>query len=216
MKIKYGLISCDSHAQLHKDSWTSRMSKAKFGDNIPELRDTTDKAHMAVAFDKPVQRWFVYGKVVGERGVVNCPTVMNDPLRKTFPQHWDEVPSIVYDPAERLKALDSDRVDGEILFPNDPVQSGTFFQGDAEFELACVQAYNDALAEWRAVSDRYVPLAIIPYLSCCGVAPARIASAITMASAGIAGPNGTLKTAGLTTPANRGWRRRIVAAQVKT
>jgi hypothetical protein len=51
------------------------------------------------------------------------------PLRKTFPQHWDEVPAIVYDPSERLKALDSDRVDGEILFPNDPVQSGTFFQG---------------------------------------------------------------------------------------
>ena len=38
MKIKYGLISCDSHAQLHKDSWTSRMSKAKFGEKIPELR----------------------------------------------------------------------------------------------------------------------------------------------------------------------------------
>ena len=149
MKIKYGLISCDSHAQLHKDSWTSRMSKAKFGDKIPELRETTDKAHMAVAFEKPVQRWFVYDKVVGERGVVNCPTVMNDPLRKTFPQHWDEVPAIVYDPNERLKALDSDRVDGEVLFPNDPVQSGTFFQGDAEFELACVQAYNDALASGR-------------------------------------------------------------------
>ena len=72
---------------------------------------------------------------------------------------------MVYDPLERLKALDRDGVDGEVLFPNDPVQSATFFQGDAEFELACVQAYNDALAEWRELSDRYVPLAIIPYLS---------------------------------------------------
>jgi hypothetical protein len=65
MKIRYGLISCDSHAQLHKDTWTSRMSRAKFGDKIPELRETTDKAHMAVAFEKPVQRWFVHDKVVG-------------------------------------------------------------------------------------------------------------------------------------------------------
>jgi len=24
MEIKYGLVSCDSHAQLHKDTWTSR------------------------------------------------------------------------------------------------------------------------------------------------------------------------------------------------
>src|SRR5688572_24589068 len=165
MKIKYGLISCDSHAQLHKDTWTSRMSKAKFGDKIPQLRETADKEHMIKASEKPVERWFVNGKVVGERGTVNCPTVMPDPDRKTFPQYWGEVPSLVYDPVERLKALDRDGVDGEVLFPNDPVQSGTFFQGDAEFELACVQAYNDGLAEWREVSDRYIPLAIIPYLN---------------------------------------------------
>src|SRR5207249_10464863 len=93
------------------------------------------------------------------------PTVMNDPIRKTFPQRWDEVPAIVYDPAARLKAMDSDRVDAEVLFPNDPVQSTAFFQGnDPEFELACVQACNDALAGWHDVADRYIPLAIIPYL----------------------------------------------------
>jgi hypothetical protein len=81
---------------------------------------------------------------------------MNDPLRKTFAAlGW--VPAIVYDPSER-SSPDSDRVDGGSI-PNDPVQSGTFFQGDAEFELAR-QAYNDALAEWREVSDRHVPLAI--------------------------------------------------------
>lgn len=165
MKINYGLISCDSHAQLYNDAWTSRMSKAKFGDNIPQLRETTDPAHMVRASDTPVERWFVHGKVVGERGTVNCPTAMNDPLRKTFPQHWEEVPKFVYDPSQRLKALDRDGIDGEVLFPNDPVQSATFFQGDAEFELACVQAYNDGLSEWREVSDRYIPLAIIPYLN---------------------------------------------------
>jgi predicted TIM-barrel fold metal-dependent hydrolase len=165
MKIKYGLISCDSHAQLHKDTWTSRMSQTKFGDRIPQLRETTDKEHMVRASDKPVERWFVNNKVIGERGTVNCPTAMNDPMRKTYPQRWSEVPAIVYDPVERLKAMDQDGIDAEVLFANDPVQSGTFFQGDAEFELACVQAYNDALAEWREVSDRYIPLAIIPYLS---------------------------------------------------
>jgi hypothetical protein len=66
MKIQYGLISCDSHAQLHKDTWTSRMSAAKFGDKIPQLRETSDKAHMIRASDKPVQRWFVHGTVVGD------------------------------------------------------------------------------------------------------------------------------------------------------
>src|SRR5882724_3762172 len=45
MEIKYGLISCDSHAQPDKDAFTSRMSKAKWGDAIPHLAETTDKAH---------------------------------------------------------------------------------------------------------------------------------------------------------------------------
>ena len=45
------------------------------------------------------------------------------------------------------------------LFPNGP--GGTFFYDDAEFELDCVRAYNDALAEFRQVSDRFIPLAVI-------------------------------------------------------
>ena len=185
MEIKYGLISCDSHAQPDKDAFTSRMSQAKWGDAIPHLMDTTDKANMAVAFDRPVQRWVVNGQVVGNRGVVNCPTVMNDPMRKYFPQHWDEVPSYVYNPVDRLSALDKDGVDAEVLFPNDPVQSGCFFQGNAEFELDCVRAYNDTLAEWREVSERYVPLAIIPYMSGIDVTVAEVQRAVHKGHRGI-------------------------------
>lgn len=185
MEIKYGLISCDSHAQPDKDAFTSRMSQARWGDAIPHLMETTDKAHMAVAMDRPVQRWVAHGQVVGNRGVVNCPTVMNDPMRKYFPQHWDEVPSYVYNPADRLSALDKDGVDAEVLFPNDPVQSGCFFQGNAEFELDCVRAYNDTLAEWREVSERYVPLAIIPYMSGIDVTVAEVQRAVQKGHRGI-------------------------------
>jgi len=185
MEIKYGLISCDSHAQPDKDAFTSRMSQAKWGDAIPHLTETTDKANMAVAFDRPVQRWVVNGQVVGNRGVVNCPTVMNDPMRKYFPQHWDEVPSYVYNPVDRLSALDKDGVDAEVLFPNDPVQSGCFFQGNAEFELDCVRAYNDTLAEWREVSERYVPLAVIPYMSGIDATVAEVQRAVHKGHRGI-------------------------------
>ena len=185
MDIKYGLISCDSHAQIHKDAFTSRMSKAKWGDAIPHLVETTDKEHMAIAFDRPVERWFINGTMVGNRGVCNCPTVMDDPMRKYFPQRWDEVPAIVYDPAERLKALDRDGIDGEVLFPNDPVQSSAFLQGDAAFELDCVRAYNDAIAEWREVSKRYVPLALIPYMSDIDVAVAEVTRAVKKGHKGI-------------------------------
>lgn len=186
MEIKYGLISCDSHAQPHKNAFLDRMSKEKWGDKIPQLKEVSDKAHMAVPYDRTVQRWFVNGELVGNRGVVNCPTVMDDPMRKYFPQTWDEVPAIVYDPVERLKALDQDGVDAEVLFPNDPVQSGTMFQGgDAAFELDCVRAYNDAIGEWREVSDRFIPLAIIPYLSDIEVTVAEVQRAVKKGHKGI-------------------------------
>jgi predicted TIM-barrel fold metal-dependent hydrolase len=80
-----------------------------------------------------------------------------------YPQRWEEIPVQAFVPGERLKALDFDRIDAEVLFPNDP---GSFYQyRDTEFELACVRAYNDALAEWRNSSDRYIPLAMVPFLA---------------------------------------------------
>ncbi len=95
------------------------------------------------------------------------------------------MPPKVYDPISRLEALDLDGIDGEVLFPNGPVQTGTFFQGDADFELTCVQAYNDALAEYRQASDRYIPLAIIPYLNPIESAVAEVEQAVKKGHRGI-------------------------------
>jgi hypothetical protein len=142
MKIKYGLFSCDSHAQLDRDAWTKRMSKEKWGDRMPQVIEVNEN-------DRVVDHWMINGKVRGD-SVCNCPAAMEGGVaRGYYPQRWDEVPKIVYDPAERLKALDHDRVDGEVLYPNTPVQGFAFLQADAAFELACVKAHNDALAEWR-------------------------------------------------------------------
>src|ERR1041385_8100055 len=155
MEIKFGLISSDSHGQLGKDAYTSRMSKQKWGDRIPHVIEVRDEK-----FRDPVERWIVNGEIQGGN-VCNCPTAMGN--RGDYPQRWEEVPQEVYDPAKRLEALDRDGVDGEVLFPNGP--GGTFFYDDAAFELACVRAYNDALAEFRRVSDRFIPLAALPFMS---------------------------------------------------
>jgi len=156
MNIKYGLISADSHGQPDHEAFTSRMSEAQWGDRIPHIVEVMER-------DTPVHRWMVSGKVLGGRGVCNCPAAMNDPSLNLYPQRWEEVPAKVYVPAERLKALDEDGVDAEVLFPNDP---GSFFQyGDAAFELACVEVYNDVLSEWQQESERFIPLAMLPFLS---------------------------------------------------
>ena len=80
MEIKYGLISCDDHLAADKDTFTSRMSKEKWGDRIPELRPTQDPKHMAVDWGEPdTWRWFINNEPVAPRGVANCPTAMQTP-----------------------------------------------------------------------------------------------------------------------------------------
>lgn len=175
MEIKYGLISSDSHGQLGRDAYTSRMPATKWGERIPHVVEVREDK-----FDFPVERWMVNGEI--QKGnVCNCPTAMEK--RSYYPQRWEEVPLEVYDPAHRLKALDRDRVDAEVLFPNGP--GGTFFYGDPEFELACVRAYNDALAEFRQVSERFIPLAAIPFLSPMEAIVAEVERAVKAGHGGI-------------------------------
>jgi predicted TIM-barrel fold metal-dependent hydrolase len=176
MEIKYGLISCDSHAQLARDAFTSHMSQAVWGDRIPHVVEVEDNG-------RKIERWSFDGKIQGG-AVVNCPAAMPD--RQKPPTRWEEVPPGVYDPPARLKALDGDGIDAEVLFPNTPVQGLNFAQTDPEFEVACIQAYNDALGEWRQYSDRYVPLALIPYLSPIEVVVQQVERAVEHGHRGIA------------------------------
>jgi predicted TIM-barrel fold metal-dependent hydrolase len=155
MELNHGLISADSHATFDRDDFTSRMSAAKWGDKVPQVVEVEIGG-------KPVHRWSVYG-IPSRDDVSNCPAVMGEPF-PTYPQRWEDVPRSAYDPAERLKALDHDRVDAEVLFPNHP--GGSFDQfADPEFELDAIRAYNDTLSAWARISDRYLPLALLPYLS---------------------------------------------------
>jgi len=161
LQLKYGLVSADSHIVLDRDAFKRHMSAVKWGDLIPHVRETEGRN------GQTVDRWFVHEELTGGvGGVVNCPAVMpNREIEKIYPERWEDVPAKVWDPLERVEALDSDGVDAEVLFPNDPGRGQFFRWGDSEFELACVQAHNDAETEWRQASDRFAPLLILPYLS---------------------------------------------------
>src|SRR4030095_3197116 len=113
MDIRYGLISADSHVVTDKNAFVERMARSKWGERIPQVVQVSHQ-------EEPVDRWPVYGKPLRGRGVCNCPAVMDDPLRNSYPQRWEDVPANACVPAERRKALDADGIDGEVLFPNDP------------------------------------------------------------------------------------------------
>src|SRR5829696_4789988 len=109
MEIKYGLISADSHVAFGRDDFVERMSVRKWGDRIPHVASAERKGEI-------IDGWSVYGERPSGQ-VCNCPALMGEPF-PNWPKRWEDVPQSAYDPRQRLIALDTDGVDGEVLFPN--------------------------------------------------------------------------------------------------
>lgn len=152
MATELRFISVDEHIQETPDLWTSRLSKAKWGDRIPQIQQTVNG-----------ERWFVDGKELPLNGVADCGAAMDE--RTQNPQRWADVPLSVYDPKERLKAMDEAGIDAAVLYPTVAGAAGQTFGRieDPEFELASVQAYNDWLIEeWHGASKRFIPQCLVP------------------------------------------------------
>jgi len=153
MTEKQLFISADEHVQEHPEVWTKRMSRAKWGERIPHVeRGSTG-----------MERWLVDGREIDLAGVADCGAAMAQRTRN--PQRWADVPTAVYDPQERLKAMDEAGIDYAVLYPTVAGVGGQAFGRiqDAELELACVEAYNDwLLEEWAGASERFIPQCITP------------------------------------------------------
>ena len=146
-------ISVDEHVQEHPEVWTKRLSRANWGERIPHVERNS----------KGVERWFVDGREIDLAGVADCGAAMAE--RTQNPQRWADVPAAVYDPKERLKAMDAAGIDYAVLYPTVAGIGGQSFgrMEDRELELACVQAYNDwLLEEWGGASERFIPQCITP------------------------------------------------------
>ena len=153
MEFKHGLISADDHVQEHPEVWTARLSREKWRDRIPHV------ARMADGSDA----WIVDGQRMSLPGVAVAGAAMAD--RGQEPRRWDDVPPMVFNARERLKAMDAAGIDYAVLYPTVAGVGGQTFGRieDPELELACVQAYNDWLLEtWGGASDRFVPQCITP------------------------------------------------------
>ena len=149
LKMKYGVISADDHVQEAPDVWTNRMSRARFGDDIPHVVDLPDGS----------QTWVLGGDAKGFGGLARVAGV-NPDVRT-----WDDVPPSTYVASERLKVLDQEELDASVLFPNVIGITNQNFQkeGSEAFRLACIQAYNDWLIEeWQDYSPRFVAQCVTP------------------------------------------------------
>jgi len=156
VQLNYGLVSVDDHVQEHPGVWTSRLSRERWGERIPHVE----------SLPNGTERWVVDGKPLGLDGIATAGAVL--PKRTDEPQRWSDVPREVYEPGERLKAMDRDGVDYSVLYPTVAGVAGESFGriADPELEQACVQAYNDWLIdEWASTSERFVSQCIAPISS---------------------------------------------------
>jgi len=145
-------ISVDDHVQEPPDLWTARLPRSKWGDRIPHIESDAGSDH-----------WVVDGRKLKFNGAADCGALTSD--RAQNPRRWSEVPPSVYDPRQRLKAMDTAGVSYSVLYPTVAGSGGETFGriADPELELACVQAYNDwLLEEWAGASERFIPQCISP------------------------------------------------------
>ena len=106
MELEHGLISVDDHVQETPETWSAYMSAQKWGDLIPHLEDREDGS----------QAWVVAGHRLDDRPLAETGALMPD--RNKSPQRWEDVPAAAYDPAQRLRAMDADGVDCQVLYPS--------------------------------------------------------------------------------------------------
>ena len=156
MAREFKIISVDDHVQEPPDLWTGRLSSQKWGDRLPHVARKPDGA----------EQWVINGKVRADWPLASTGALFEERLDE--PKTWDQVPKAAYDPTERLKAMDQDGIDVQVLYPSASGVGGETLNAidDPELELACVQAYNDWLLDvWGKASPRFVPQCLVPVSS---------------------------------------------------
>src|SRR5581483_6699779 len=150
MAARYRLISADSHVNIPETAFGAYFPAA-LKERAPRVEHGPEKD--TVVFEGRRSEIPLMAAVAGRRFEDYQPTATR----------LGEGAVGGYDPLERLKDMDLDGVDAEVLFGT--VGGGYLNQtDDSALKLALVQAYNDWLADFCATApERLIGLAELPY-----------------------------------------------------
>lgn len=166
----YRIIDADTHVIEPPDLWTSRMSKARWGDLIPHVRfESAPTSYVTAADDRAepaADTWFV-----GSTPLMKAAAPAMAGWHEHVPAHpmtLAEADPSCLDPSLRLAKMDEYGIHSAVLYPNIGIFVSAEYLGlavDPAYALDCVRAYNDYIAEeWIAVSsDRYLGMATLPF-----------------------------------------------------
>ena len=159
------IVSADDHVQETPDLWEKRLP-AKFRGKGTKVT-TTPEGYCAWVWGKNPPKTF---------GMDVWADRKRPEGRDVSLVRMDEIAPSTYDPDARLKAMDKDEIIAAMLYPN---YSRVFIvmwlgggtgermhyaaQADVELGLACMQAYNDFIAEFCSTNPkRLVAIGIVP------------------------------------------------------
>jgi predicted TIM-barrel fold metal-dependent hydrolase len=144
--VNYQIIDADSHLNSPPDLYQSRVA-ARYKDRAPRL----------VSMDG-YDAWVVEG---GEPRPITILSAAAGKTREELAKRvirFEEMLPGAYDPRARLRDLDTDGIDAQVLYGD-----GAMGAKDPELRTALVRAYNDWLSEFcRTAPERYLGQAVVP------------------------------------------------------
>ena len=178
------LISGDSHVLEPPNLWQDRVS-AKLKGRAPHMISLPQG-----------DAWIIEGAMDPiHYGLNQCGGL--GPEKRVAWIRWEDARRSGWDPAARVKEIDEDKVDVEILYPTPRISIALYWNNaEPEWNIAMIRAYNDWLSEFCShAPDRFKGLAMIPT---CGLDAAVAEMERAMKLPGMAGltigrfPNGSL------------------------
>jgi predicted TIM-barrel fold metal-dependent hydrolase len=140
---EYRIISADSHTVEPPDLWEKWLEK-KYLDTAPRLVDDGDGG----------QAWLYMGSNKPEPlGLVTVVGTHPEELKWTGRRYGVNIHPSCHDGAERLKVMDVDGVDAEILFPPQRAMLTLMKNKDTDAHLAGIRAYNRWLRDGFCAPD---------------------------------------------------------------
>jgi predicted TIM-barrel fold metal-dependent hydrolase len=148
------IIDADTHVVEPPDLWTSRIS-SKWGDQVP---------HVDWDPVKEEEAWFIGDQRLG---AVGAPAMAGWHEHPPFhPRRFTDTDPTSWDATKRAAMMDTFGVQAQILYPNVAVFDAKSIvgMGNAALQLACIEAYNDFLVDFRDEQPgRYIPVSGLPF-----------------------------------------------------
>ena len=152
LTAQFPVVDSDSHITEPAGIWEDRLP-SKWADIMPRVRRSKGGRDM----------WLI-GDRVTQAAWASAPAGFRD-YWPAHPRTLDEVDAAAYEPHARARHLDRVGISSQVIYPNIlsfNIQD-ILRNGDAAFHLACVQAYNDFLADFaKAEPGRFIPIMCLP------------------------------------------------------